>query len=336
MKKVLGVLGVLVAVCLFTSVANPRFLLPFNIENILQRTAMLGIFAIASSFVIMAGGIDLSIGSLVGLAGCLLALLLSRGWSLPLVLLLLLALVLAVGLIHGLLITQLKLQPFVVTLCGLLIYRGAARWVTGDRELGLAESFRGLVTERMPIPGVENFGIPVPFLILMGLGIVAAIFLNRTIWGRYLLAVGRNEQASRYSGINTSAVTIMAYVLCSVLTGFGAVLYAMYQPSIQPAGHGEFLELYAIAAAVLGGCSLRGGEGSIFGVILGAALIPVLYNASNVLKMPNQLEFAIIGVVIIIGVIVDEAVKRLAAARRRRKAAAQADASTPIQPARVS
>jgi ribose transport system permease protein len=324
MKKVLGVLGVLVAVCIFTSAMNPNFLSPFNVENILQRTAMLGILAIGSAFVIMAGGIDLSIGSLVGLLGCLLALTLTRGWPVPAVLLLMFALALGVGLLHGVLITKLRLQPFVVTLCGLLIYRGAARWLTGDREYGLPDDFRGLVTERLPVPGIENFGIPVPFLILVGLAVVAGVFLNRTIWGRYLLAVGRNEQAARYSGINTDAITIMAYVLCSGLTGLGAVLYAMYQPSIQPAGHGEFLELYAIAAAVLGGCSLRGGEGSILGVVLGTALIPVLYNASNVLRMPTQLEFAIIGVVIIIGVIVDELVKRFAAARRRRRGAGAA------------
>jgi ribose transport system permease protein len=322
MKKVLGVLGVLVAVCAFTAVNNQNFLIPFNIENILQRVAMLGILALGAAFVIMAGGIDLSVGSLVGLVGCLLALWLSRGWPVPIILLALTGLVACVGLVHGLLITKLKLPPFVVTLCGLLIYRGAARWVTGDRELGLPEDFRGLVTEKVPVPGVENFGVPVPFLILLGLAVVAGVFLNRTIWGRYLLAVGRNEQAARYSGINTDAITIMAYVICSVLTGLGAVLFAMYQPAIQPASQGEFLELYAIAAAVLGGCSLRGGEGSILGVVLGTALIPVLYNASNVLRMPTQLEFAIIGVVIIIGVIVDELVKRFAAARRRRRGAA--------------
>src|SRR5439155_12796134 len=134
MKKVLGVLGVLVAVCLFTAVNNPNFLIPCNIENILERVAMLGILALGSAFVIMAGGIDLSIGSLVGLVGCLLAMWLARGWPVPVILLALSGLVACVGLVHGLLITKLKLPPFVVTLCGLLIYRGAARWVTGDRE----------------------------------------------------------------------------------------------------------------------------------------------------------------------------------------------------------
>lgn len=322
MKKVLGVLGVLVVVCLFTAIANPRFLLPYNIENILQRTAMLGILAIGAAFVIMAGGIDLSVGSLVGLVGCLMALMLGRGWPDGVVVLGLLSMLAAVGLLHGILITKLRLQPFVVTLCGLLIYRGVARWITADREQGVPEEMRSLAQAKVPLPlleqlGYETLGIPVPFIILACLAVVAGVFLNRTIYGRYLLAVGRNETAARYSGINTDNITILAYLLCSLLTGIGGILYAMYQPSIQPAGHGEFLELYAIAGAVLGGCSLRGGEGTILGVILGTALIPVLYNASNVMNMPTQVEFVILGAVILAGAVIDEVVKRLAAVRRR-------------------
>src|SRR5439155_20532748 len=146
--------------------------------------------------------------------------------------------------------------------------------------------------------------------------ILAAILLNQTIYGRYLLALGRNEQAARYSGINTDRMTMMAYLICSVLGGLGGVLFALDVNSIQPSGLGEFYELYAIAAAVLGGCSLRGGEGSILGVIIGAAVMRVLYNAINILRIPTHLEFAIIGAVILAGVIVDELVKRLAAKRR--------------------
>src|SRR5262249_33103677 len=141
----------------------------------------------------------------------------------------------------------------------------------------------------------------------------SSVFLNLTIYGRYLLATGRNEQAARYSGINTHAITILAYVLCAVLTGLGAVLFTLDSNSIQPDRFGSFYELYAIAAAVLGGCSLRGGEGSALGVLLGAALIPVLSNAIGVLGFPTRLEFAIIGVVILVSVTVDEIVKRLAA-----------------------
>jgi ribose transport system permease protein len=147
-------------------------------------------------------------------------------------------------------------------------------------------------------------------------GILAAIFLNKTIYGRYLLALGRNETAARYSGINTDAIKILAYMISSFLAGLGGMLFALDVNSIQPSSLGEFFELYAIAAAVLGGCSLRGGEGSILGVIIGAAVLRVLYNAINILRIPTHLEFAIIGAVILAGVIVDELVKRYAARRR--------------------
>jgi ribose transport system permease protein len=152
--------------------------------------------------------------------------------------------------------------------------------------------------------------------LMVVIAIAAAVIINKTIYGRYLLALGRNEQAARYSGINTHRITIMAYVICSVLAGLGGVLFALDVNSIQPAGLGEFYELYAIAAAVLGGCSLRGGEGTIVGVIIGAAVIRVLYNAINILGIPTQLDFAIIGLVILGGVVTDEVIKRIVARRR--------------------
>ena len=155
-----------------------------------------------------------------------------------------------------------------------------------------------------------------PFLIMLVLAIVAAVFLNRTIYGRYLLALGRNEQAARYSGVDTDTMTILAYIICSLLAGFGGMLFIFDVNSAQPSDFGNFYELYAIAAAVLGGCSLRGGEGTIFGVVIGAAVMQVLRNSINMLRIPTQLEFAIIGAVILVGVIVDEVVKRVAARRR--------------------
>jgi ribose transport system permease protein len=155
------------------------------------------------------------------------------------------------------------------------------------------------------------------FIIMTGLAIIAAIFLNRTIFGRYLLALGRNEQAARFSGINTDRMTVLAYVICSLLAGFGGILFILNDNSGQPSNYGNFYELYAIAAAVLGGCSLRGGEGSILGVVIGAALMQVLRNAINLMPwIGTTLEFAVIGAVILIGVIADELVKRVAANRR--------------------
>ena len=153
--------------------------------------------------------------------------------------------------------------------------------------------------------------VPAATLWLLVIAVVAAIFLNRTIYGRYLLALGRNVEAAKYSGINTDRMIIVAYIICSVCAGIGGILFALDGNSIQPASHGNFYELYAIAAAVLGGCSLRGGEGSIAGVVIGAAVMFVLYNAINLLGIPSALEFAIIGLVILIGAMADELAKKL-------------------------
>lgn len=229
------------------------------------------------------------------------------------------------GLIHGLLVTRAGLQPFVVTLAGLLIYRGLSRWLTDDNPAGLGEYSDTLCQigsgnlNLITTAGGNTFGIPYPFFFLVVTGIIAAIFLNRTIWGRYLLALGRNEQAARFSGINTGHVTLMAFVICSTLAGLGGMLFALDYKSISPSSFGNFFELYAIAAAVLGGCSLRGGEGSILGVIIGTAVMQVLNNLILLLKIPGSLEFAIIGSVILIGVLVDEVFRRVTAERRRKQ-----------------
>ena len=166
--------------------------------------------------------------------------------------------------------------------------------------------------------------VPMPLLILIGCAAVASIFLNQTIYGRYLLALGRNEEAARYSGINTDRMIILAYVISAGLAGLGAILFAADINNLQPVSHGNIYELYAIAAAVLGGCSLRGGEGSIIGVIVGAAVMRVLYNAINTLGIDTKLEWVVIGVVILTGVVADELVKRIVAAKRA-KLQVQAD-----------
>jgi ribose transport system permease protein len=313
MKKILGILGLLVVICVFTAIMNPNFLSAYNLQNTLRWTALYGIISIGVAFVIISGGIDLSIGSVVGLTGSVLAWLLTvREVPVPVALLLCLALGLTIGLTHGLLITKLKLQPFVVTLCGLLIYRGLARLITDDQSLGFGSSFEGL--RRLAtgtIPLTASFSIPLPVVLLAAIAVVAAVLLRLTVFGRYLLALGNNEEAARYSGINTDRVVIASYVFCSVLAALGGVLFALDVNSIQPSGLGEFYELYAIAAAVLGGCSLRGGEGTILGVVIGAAVMRVLYNAINILHIPTHMEFAIIGVVILVGVVADELIRRL-------------------------
>lgn len=592
MKKISGILLLLVYVCVATTLLNDRFVGAYNMQNITRWSSLFGILGIGVAFVIITGGIDLSIGSVVGLVGCLLPMLLlgtqswppgtvvawtgiglggemllaGGGWAwarwrgggggggarsltgplslcglgiasllagalaysrdlpawlaIACVLGWVLAISLHLGLVHGLLVTQVRLQPFVVTLCGLLIYRGLGRWITDDQTQGFGtaydESLRliatgkpcsvalivalagvltalvsawrlwrdrpsgeaqaarglgwlgivaGLVVAllggvrflppnllgslspsaapgylagllgwlvipcavwllyaafrqrdagRPPViplvafvvsalflaatwwmighgdewfPGgrvwaprwrmalvfsslgacmgaIAWFGraalrgspavqvplvatgltaiawlisrrmssgsladillgemlIPAPFFVLLVFAALAGVFLNYTIYGRYLLALGRNEQAARFSGIKTSRLVVLSYVICGGAAGIGGILFALDGNSVQPSGHGNLFELYAIAAAVLGGCSLRGGEGSILGVIIGATVMRVLYNSINILGVKSQLEYTIIGFVILAGVIVDETVKRMTARRRAQEA----------------
>jgi ribose transport system permease protein len=322
MKKLLGILGLLVAVCVITALASDSFLSAYNLENLVRRSALFGILGIGVAFVIITGGIDLSIGSVVCLVGCGLPWLLTvQHWPLPLALLAATATSLAIGLGHGLLITKLRIQPFIVTLCGLLLYRGIARGFTQDQTVGFGSGFktlRGLATGKVAfLPG---FDLPVPVLVLAATALLAAVFLNRTIYGRYLLALGSNPQAAAYSGIKTQRMTVLAYVISSGLAGLGGTLFVLDINSAQPVDFGNFYELYAIAAAVLGGCSLRGGEGSILGVLIGATLMQVLRNTITLVTTHNNVEFAIIGAVILLGVVADELTRRFAARRRAAKA----------------
>ena len=318
MKKIFGILGLLIAVCLVTASLSDSFLSAYNVENVLRRSALFGILSIGVAFVIITGGIDLSLGSVVCLVGCALPWLLTvQHWPVPLALLAVVTLSLGIGLFHGLLITKLRIQPFIVTLCGLLLYRGIARGFTADQTVGFGNEFKSLrLLATGKVPFLPGFDLPAPLLFLAVVAILAAVFLNRTIFGRYLLALGRNPQAATYSGISTQKMTILAYVVSSGLAGLGGVLFVLDVNSAQPVDFGCFYELYAIAAAVLGGCSLRGGEGSIVGVLVGAALMQVLRNMITLVTTRNNVEFAIIGAVILLGVVADELTRRIAAKRR--------------------
>jgi ribose/xylose/arabinose/galactoside ABC-type transport system permease subunit len=614
MKQVLGIGGLLLVVFVATALMSDAFLKPFNLENLMKRSALFGIISIGVAFVIITGGIDLSIGSIICLVGCGLPFLLQveyvavgqvpvvsakvatgtlelarpptglsvgdriglaggknrnvgvyrvasvtgtsvslesgpevddsggrltrilsaepgpngltvaghrlqvrdrvtfvledgregatarvlsvdgdrlglsesppddfsglygldrRPWtSVPVALGIVLGASLAIGLFHGLLIAKLKLQPFVVTLCGLLLYRGITRGFTQDQTQGLIDEYPtlkliataqlarlpmtwGLLvlggvllvgalvwgwmirrraaaarvslgdlvipavtlvmgvsllgwgvgtispletlpieasereevrvdlptrttrvrmqaraagsaswvtlaeirveeserTQELTVPSLETIraarpgdwsqlqvvvlerarleiGLPAPLVILLVVALIASVFLNRTIYGRYLLAMGNNEQAARYSGIDTDRMIILAYVICAGLAGLGGVLFVLDINSAQPVDFGNFYELYAIAAAVLGGCSLRGGQGTILGVVIGAALMRVLKNMITLVDwMPTYIEYAIIGAVILAGVTVDELVKRAAARRRLQRIRGGADES---------
>jgi len=220
----------------------------------------------------------------------------------------------AVGAISGAVIAGTRIQPFIVTLCGLLFYRGLARFIANDatQGFGSGEGFAWL----RDLSSGQLFHVPTPFLFLILIGIVMWVVLQRSIYGRYLFAVGRNEEAARYSGIGTRKIISSAYVLSGLLAGITGVLMAFYTNSISPSSHGNFYELYAIAAAVLGGCSLRGGEGSVIGIVIGTALLQVLQNLVNLLGIPSSLNFAVMGTVILIGVVADELVRQRSARKR--------------------
>ena len=312
MKKELGTFILLVVLCVVVAILQPQFLSAANLQNMARQIGMYGVFSLGIGIVIITGGIDLSVGSVFALLGVLLSMMLTEWmWPAALVVLIIIAVAMAIGTLHGLLITKLRIQPFIVTLCGLLFYRGLARFIANDETKGLGGAGR-FDWLRELATGVV-FGVPMPFVLLIVISAGMWVLLHRSVYGRYLYAVGRNEMAARYSGINSSRIIASAYIILGVLAGISAILFAFYTNSISPSSHGNSYELYGIAAAVLGGCSLRGGEGSIIGILIGAALLQVLQNLVNLLGIPSSLNFAVMGTVILLGVIADQLLQRRSA-----------------------
>jgi ribose transport system permease protein len=308
-KKDLGLFVLILVVGAITAFLNPVFLSPVNLSNMANLVGLFGIFSIGIGIVIITGGIDLSVGSMFALIGVIfIDLMTNQGMAWQLVLPVAIGLGMAFGVIHGVLVTRFNMQPFVVTLCGLLIYRGAARYYMKDATIGFGYG-GGFETLEWLVSG-RSLGIPHTFIAFVIVAVVMGIVLHRSVFGRYLFAVGKNEEAARYSGIPTTLVIASAYVISGALAGLSAVFLAFYTYSIQPSAHGSFYELYGIAAAVLGGCSLRGGEGSIMGIALGAVLLQVLQNLVNLLGIPTSLNFAVMGTVILLGVLTDQQLQR--------------------------
>lgn len=216
------------------------------------------------------------------------------------------------------------LQPFLVTLCGLFVYRGLARWATwwpnggSSRNVGIAAA----TTPHLAEPGYaaqndalrwlangELWGVPTVFLLAVVIMLVLAALLHGTVWGRYWYAIGYNEDAARYAGISTGRYKALAYVICSLLAAFAGVLSMYDNGTAAPTTAGSLLELYAITGAVLGGCSLRGGSGMAVGMLLGAAVLPLLRQLTIFAKLPDDLEYAVIGSALLLGTLGDELLK---------------------------
>src|SRR5947207_7442604 len=305
MNKELRIFILLVVLCIIVSAINPNFLLAINLQNLARQIGAFGIFSIGLGLVIVTGGIELSVGSMMALLGVLLSIMLTE-WKLGVVLAVLawVGIAMFLSFMHGLLITRVNMQPFIVTLCGLLFYRGLARFITKDETKGFG-TVGGLDSLRYLANG-NLFGIPMPFVLLIIISLVTWVLLHWSVYGRYLFATGRNAEAARYAGINTKQIITLTYVISGALTAISGIIFAFYTNSISPANHGNAYELYGIAAAVLGGCSLRGGEGSVVGVLIGTALLQVLRNLVNLLGIPSSLDFAVMGAVILLGVMADQ------------------------------
>src|SRR5215813_14621546 len=230
MKKELGIFVLLIVLCIVVSVINPNFLLAINLQNLARQIGAFGIFSIGLGLVIITGGIELSVGSMMALLGVLLSMMLTE-WHLGVILAVLacIGIAMALTLGHGLLITRLNMQPFIVTLCGLLFYRGLARFITNDETKGFG-TVAGLDFLRYLANG-NLFGVPMPFLLLTIVSIAMWIILHRSVYGRYLFAVGRNEEAARYAGINTNGIITAAYVIAGALTAVSGIIFAFYTNS---------------------------------------------------------------------------------------------------------
>src|ERR1051325_1843783 len=319
MRKELGTFVLLVVLCVVVAILNPRFLAGANLQNMARLIGLYGIFSIGIGMVIITGGIDLSVGSVFALLGVLLSIFLAEyHWPSSLAVIAVIGIGTGLGWLHGFLVTRVLMPPFIVTLCGLLFYRGLARFIANDETKGFG-SAEGFETLRNLATG-SVFQIPMPFILLIIISAIMWVVLHKSVYGRYLYAVGRNEEAARYSGISSRTIIASAYVISGLMAGIAGVLLAFYTNSISPSSHGNFYELYGIAAAVLGGCSLRGGEGSIVGILIGTALLQVLQNLVNLLGIPSSLNFAVMGAVILLGVVADQILKRRAARSRAARA----------------
>ena len=309
MKKLIGLALFLFVLYALLLMSDPGARSTYNHLNLGQRIGINGIISLGAGVLIITGGIDLSIGSVIGLCATVTAVLLvDYGWHPVLAIPAVLALGAAIGLLNGLLVTKLRVQAFVVTLCGLFIYRGAARWIAGDKVKGLGKDF---VTLKAWLAGnSEYLLLPRSLLIFLILAAVTTVFLHMSVYGRYLFAVGSNDQAARYSGIAVDRYRMLAYVICSTLAALFSILYLMEHNSVQPSETGSFFELYAIAGAVLGGCSLRGGEGSVLGIMIGTAILWILPNFTKMWGVPSELEYTVIGTALLIGALLDETLRR--------------------------
>ena len=299
----LGTFAGLVALCMTLWVATPHFLTISNLLNVLEQTSINAIVAVGMTFVIISGGIDLSVGSVLALSGIVLAGALEAGTPAAAACALALAVGTACGLMTGALITFGRLPPFIATLGMMSVARGAALMAAEGRPIsGFSEGFRALAAGRVLM-------VPAPGVITILVYAAAHFVLARTVFGRATYAIGGNEEAARLSGVQIRFHKTAVYGVAGLTSAAAAVILTARLNSAQPTA-GTMYELDAIAATVIGGTSLLGGEGTLLGALIGALIMGVLRNGLNLLNVSSFFQQVVIGAVIIVAVLIDMSLKR--------------------------
>lgn len=294
----------LIGLILFSAIVamiNPRFLSVANILNVFRQSSINAVIAIGMTFVILTGGIDLSVGSILAFCGAVSAAMLSSGINPIISLLVALILGLFFGIVNGFLVSVMKLQAFIVTLVTMTFLRGATLVFTNGKPITVNDG--GALFEN--IGGGYLFNIPIPIYITLILFVAGHYILTNTRFGRYTYAIGGNEEATKLSGIKVNNIKIWIYGISGVLAALAGIITTSRLFSAQPTA-GTGYELDAIAAVVLGGTSLAGGVGKITGTALGAIIIGVLGNALNLLDVSSYYQMMIKAAVILIAVLIDK------------------------------
>ncbi|MFP4534919.1 MAG: ABC transporter permease [Spirochaetaceae bacterium] len=296
--KTYGMIIAFVVVCAVLAVLSPVFLTMNNVLNVIRQSSIIGIMAVGVTFVILSGGIDLSVGSVMAVSGMIAAGSLDSGAGVGAAILIALAVGVAAGLINGLLVTVAGITPFVVTLGMMSIARGATLlYSQGYPISGFTDAFRF-------IGGGYILGIPFPVIMLLGIVAIAWVVLTQTRLGRYTYAIGGNEETVKLSGINSSFFKTMVYVISGATAGISALILTSRLNSAGPTA-GLTYELTVIASVVIGGTSLSGGRGTVWGSLIGALLIAVINNGMNLLGISPYFQELARGVIIILAVYID-------------------------------
>ncbi len=303
MQRLLAFAGLIVIFAVF-SIASPNFLQPANIIGILIATAVNGVLALGVTYVIITSGIDLSIGTVMTLSAVMTGVFITN-WHLPVGIGVIAGVATGTlcGLANGFMISKMKLPPFIATLGMLNVAKGLSLVISGLKPIYFNDTpiFNKISMGSLFADILPSFAIPNMVLILFGLAIIASLILNKTVFGRYTFALGSNEEAARLSGVNVTRWKTAVYTLCGLFAGIAGVLMAARLNSAQPS-LGQGYELDAIAAAVIGGTSLSGGEGTMLGTIIGAFIISTLTNGLRILSVPQEWQTVVTGLIVILAV----------------------------------